>query len=306
MASTPGTIRVAEERPTTRVCAVCHGWNVEPLFERDGYAFYQCANCDVVSYSGVEMLTRTEPLFPAEYFTEGGSGYPGYIADERAHRKQARIYLRRLAAHGVSMGRGDALFEVGCAAGFFLDEARMRGWRVAGCDVSATMVAHARERLGLDVVHGEFLDTPLAAGATSVVAMFSVLEHLPAPLQVEERVYDMLRPGGHLVIETWNRRAALPHLMGPSWHVYAPPETLFYHSKRSLRALFGADRWDLVGMRPAVKWISVRHGLAALERVSATAVGVARRVLGQGSTDLAVPYVFGDLVFSVFRKRATA
>lgn len=304
MASTPGTIRFSEWT-TARVCAVCHGWDVQPLFEREGYAFYRCASCDVASYSGVEMLSRTEPLFPAAYFTEGGSGYPGYIADEWAHRKQARVYLDRLASAGVSRRRGDAVFEVGCAAGFFLDEARKRGLRVSGCDVSATMVAHAREQLGLDVVHGEFLDLPLAPGSFDVVAMFSVLEHLPAPLQVEEQVHDMLRPGGYLAVETWDRGAALARLMGASWHVYAPPETLFYHSRRSLRALFGPDRWDVVAMRPAVKWISVRHGLAAMERVSATAVRVARRVLGQGSTDLALPYVFGDLVFSVFRKRAT-
>jgi hypothetical protein len=91
--------------------------------------------------------------------------------------------------------------------------------------------------------------------------------------------------------------------------VYAPPTTLFYHSPRSLRTLFSAERWELVTYRSALKWISLHHGLSALERVSVAAkrvADVARRAAGHGSSSLALPYALGDLVFSVFRRRESA
>jgi SAM-dependent methyltransferase len=285
---------------------VCHAWDVQPLFERDGYEFVHCPSCDVVLYDGVANVTHNDHLFPPEYFTEGGAGYPDYIADSGVHRLQARTYLRRLEHLGVPLEPADRVFDVGCAAGFFLNEASTLGLNGSGCDVSETMVSHARDRLGLDVVRGEFLDVPYAPESFGLLTMFSVLEHLPCPSRVEERAFDMLRPGGYLALETWNRRSLLARVMGAGWHVYAPPTTLFYHSQQSLRALFGPDRWDLVAYRPAVKWISLRHGMAALERVSGLArrvVGVARRATGDGSTTVAVPYALGDLVFAVFRRR---
>jgi SAM-dependent methyltransferase len=289
------------------MCPVCHHLDIEPLFERDGYAFLRCPSCDVVLYDGVESVTHNDHLFPPEYFTAGGAGYPDYLADERVHRLQARKYLRRLAHLRAPLRPGTRLFDVGCAAGFFLDEARKLGLEVSGCDVSVPMVAHARQQLGLNVVRGEFLDLPYTPMSVDLVSMISVLEHLPRPSRVEERLFDMLRPGGYVAIETWNRRSLLAQVMGSGWHVYAPPTTLFYHSPQSLRTLFSAERWEPVAYRSALKWISLHHGMAALERVSTVAkraVDIARRAAGDGSTALAVPYALGDLVFSVFRRRA--
>jgi SAM-dependent methyltransferase len=291
------------------MCPVCHGMHIDPLFERDGYVFLRCPSCDVVLYDGVESVTHTDHLFPPEYFTEGGAGYPDYLADEGVHRLQARTYLQRLAHFQAPLGRGARLFDVGCAGGFFLDEARKLGLEVSGCDVSAPMVAHGRDQLGLDIVRGEFLELPFAPMPVDIVTMIGVLEHLPQPSRVEERLFDMLRPGGYLAIETWNRRSLLARVMGTGWHVYAPPTTLFYHSPRSLRTLFSAERWELVTYRSALKWISLHHGLSALERVSVAAkrvADVARRAAGHGSSSLALPYALGDLVFSVFRRRESA
>jgi SAM-dependent methyltransferase len=293
---------------SARVCPVCQATRVHRLFERDGYDFYRCDACDVVLYGGVESVTHNDHLFPPEYFTEGGAGYPDYLADEGVHRLQARTYLRRLARVGVPLKPGDRMFDIGCAAGFVLDEARKRGLEVTGCDVSSTMVAYGRDRLGLSIAQGEFLDVPCAPASVDLVMMMAVIEHLPCPVQVEARVFDMLRPGGYLAVEMWDRRSVLARVMGKSWHAYAPPTTLFFHSRQSVCTLFKPERWELVAYRPAVKWISLRHGMAALERVSGVAKRVVdgvRRVAGDGSTVLAAPYALGDLVFVVFRKRAT-
>jgi SAM-dependent methyltransferase len=307
MSATLGA-RVSLEHLAAGVCPVCHGSDVELLFARDGYEFLRCPSCDVVLYEGVEGVTHNEHLFPPEYFTQGGAGYPDYLADEEVHRRQARTYLRRLEHRGVPLAPGSHVFDVGCAAGFFLDEARRIGFEVSGCDVSATMVAHARDRLALRVAHGEFLDVPGPRTPVDLLTMFGVLEHLPSPQRVEARAFEMVRPGGYLAIETWNRRSLLARAMGAGWHVYAPPTTLFYHSEQSLRTLFHPERWELVAFRPAVKWISLHHGMAALERVSDVArrvVDLARHATSDGSAALAVPYALGDLVFVVFQRRAT-
>src|SRR5205807_2536757 len=96
---------------------------------------------------------KLEALYSAEYFTEGGAGYPGYIADERTHRHQARSYLKKIGRLGARPG---ALLDIGCAAGFFLDEARRRGWDVRGCELSEYAQTYARDTLALDVARAGF------------------------------------------------------------------------------------------------------------------------------------------------------
>ena len=64
-------------------------------FMKNGYPIHRCATCEVVFSSRPPGGEKLEELYSAEYFTEGGAGYPDYIADERTHRRQARSYLKK-------------------------------------------------------------------------------------------------------------------------------------------------------------------------------------------------------------------
>ena len=125
-------------------------------FMKNGYPIHRCATCEVVFSSRPPGGEKLEELYSAEYFTEGGAGYPDYIADERTHRRQARSYLKKIEKLGMPPGR---LLDVGCAAGFFLDEARQAGWEVSGCELSEYAERHAVRALNLDVMRAGFLDT---------------------------------------------------------------------------------------------------------------------------------------------------
>src|SRR5438105_1315272 len=100
------------------------------------------------------LLFRAQPpddeaiqdIYDARYFRDqpGDSdrhGYADYLADESLHRANARRRIHLLSAHTRRPGR---LLDVGCAAGFFVDEAGRAGWDASGIDVSATMVDWGR------------------------------------------------------------------------------------------------------------------------------------------------------------------
>jgi SAM-dependent methyltransferase len=284
-------------------CPVCGGGPLDRMFELHGFEFVACRACDLALYRGAEHIERSDDLFPTAYFTEGGAGYTDYLADAATHRRQARVYLRRLADLGIRAGPGRRAVDVGCAAGFFMAEARAAGWDVTGCDVSEFVVRHARVTLDLDVVCAGFLDAPFEPHSFDLVTMFGVLEHLPQPRRVVERVYELLRQGGAIAIETWNRQALVARGLGARWHVYAPPSCLWYHSDRSLRRLFPTDRWRALRYGAAPKCISVRHALSALSYMSPRLAAAARRVFDRPAfRDKSVPYAMGDLVFAVFQR----
>jgi SAM-dependent methyltransferase len=273
------------------------------LFTKNGYPIYRCNECEIGFHPTRPTPETLAQLYSKTYFSGGGfEGYPDYVGDERVHRRQAAWYLNRLRRLGLS---GGDLLDVGCAAGFFVDEAGRGGWRAAGCDISDYAVGHARTVLKLNVVRSHFHDLDVAPASLDVVTLWSVIAHLPDPRAVEAKLHTMLRRGGHVVIETSDRAALAARLLGARWHLCSPPSVLFFHNRSSLQRLFDPSRWRLVSYRPAVKWISVDHALSRLEHragsrlLRAILKGVRRTPLGR----MDVPYALRDIRIVVFQKR---
>jgi SAM-dependent methyltransferase len=239
--------------------------------------------------------------YDAGYFTDPHREYGDYLGEEAVHRRQARYYLGVLRSMGITGGR---LLDVGCATGFFLDEAHQAGFEVVGCDLSAFAVAHASQVLGLDVVQGDFLEVDLLPHSFDIITLFNVLEHLPDQRAVARKLAELLRPGGVLVVETWDYRALVARALGGHWHDWAPPFVLYYYTKRTLAVLFGSPRWAMVGYRHGTKWISVRRALEVLGRAPLGVIaGAAERLSRTRAARVLAPYHMGDLVLAVLRRR---
>jgi SAM-dependent methyltransferase len=272
---------------------------------KNGYSIHRCAVCEVAFLTRPPAPDLLPSLYSVEYFTEGGAGYRDYNGDERAHRRQARNYLQKLSKLGIAPG---SLIDIGCASGFFLDEARQQGWKVSGCDFSEYAHRHAQRDLGLDVALLDFLDPRYSPSDQSVdvITMFNVLEHLHNPTGVAAKVFRLLRPGGHLVLETWDPQSLFARMLGPHWPTYAPPTVLHCFTKRTLGRLFDRDRWSLLVYRSAAKWISLEHGLSLLEfeaRNSRWIAGALRAARKSRIGRMSVPYALGDLIFAVIQKK---
>lgn len=293
---------LAEEAGREAVaCPVCGATATDPHLFKNGLAIVRCRVCDVAFHPCSPSLATLADLYAASYFQEGGfEGYPDYLGDERVHRRQARQNLKRLGQLGLSPG---SILDVGCAAGFFLDEARRAGWATAGCDISGYAVGHAREHLGLDVVEGSFVDVDLGGRRFDVITMFSVLAHLPEPKAVLAKLCSTVAPGGYVVVETSNSQALVPRLLGSHWHLCSPPSVLFFHNERSLRRLFHGPHWRQVSYGPAAKWISFEHAVSRLEhRAPARIIAPAMRAVGRSRlARFDVRYPFRDIALAVFQ-----
>jgi SAM-dependent methyltransferase len=273
---------------------------------KNGYPLHRCATCELVFSARPPRGQKLAELYSAEYFTDGGAGYPDYLADERTHRRQARSYLRKIGKLGIAPG---AVLDIGCAAGFFLDEARKQGWSVTGCELSEYAQQHAEQELGLGVARASFLDASFApaSGSFDVATMFNVLEHLPDPKKVERKLFEVVSPGGYLVIETWDPHSLFARLLGSRWPTYAPPTVLYCFTRRALGRLFPQDRWSLVSYRPSTKWISAGHGLSLLEYEAGRTpiAGILRALRRSWVGRVDVPYFLGDLALAIFRRTSS-
>ena len=274
-------------------CRVCGSPRVHELFPVHGVVLRHCDACGV-SFSPPEDEHDDTARYGAGYFTGTGQ-YRDYLRDEATHRRQARRYLRRLRRAGFTGGR---LLDVGCAAGFFLDEARRAGWTVRGVEVSPYASAVARDRFALDVEQASFLDAHLDGAQFDVVTFFNVFEHLERPADVAARLGAIVRPGGMVLIETWDPDSLVARALGRHWHQWDPRFVPYYYSVRTLGLIFDARQWRVKWWSPSAKWISV--GRACEIVAGGLKAGALRRLLERAAVGLLcevdLPYFAGDLV----------
>lgn len=132
----------------------------------------------------------------------GPDYYAAWISRQKSRR--ARMWAARLKILEGLAGRG-RLLDIGCGEGAFLEQARRRGWEVAGTEISAWAAAHAAATLGQDIFCGELREAAYPEAHFDAVTLWHVLEHVTAPRSLLEEVRRVLKPRGVLIVAVPNR-----------------------------------------------------------------------------------------------------
>lgn len=120
-----------------------------------------------------------------------------------------RTDLRRFA-EDVRVGPSDTLADIGCGrGGGGLWVASATGARLIGIDIAEAPLVHARERaraMGRDATfqRGEFESTGLGNASVDAVMSIDALLFTPDKQRALRELRRILRPGGRLVLTSWD------------------------------------------------------------------------------------------------------
>jgi 2-polyprenyl-3-methyl-5-hydroxy-6-metoxy-1,4-benzoquinol methylase len=219
------------ERPACPLCG--GGERRESVYGFAPFAVARCRRCRLwylCPRLAEPIMRRT--YMDDGYFEGGEGGYSSYQAQEPTLRPTFRRFLGELRRRGMTGGR---LLEVGCAYGFFLDEARGFFTHRTGTDYSPAALekAHGRaDRLLLggagEVAAGELFDC---------IACIHVIEHIYDPAGFLRALAGHLRPGGWIVLATPDMGSLWRPLMRHRWPFFKIPEHVTFFDRRTLQEL---------------------------------------------------------------------
>lgn len=237
-------------------------------------------------------------------------GYDDYASLEAGLRRTARARLRRIERILAASGGGSRprrIFDIGCATGVFLDEARRRGWQIRGCDVSGYGVEQTRGR-GIDAAQADAthaFDTCRDA-AFDAITLWDVIEHLPEPAAAIRAAAMHLRPGGVLALSTGDLGSLCARLSGRRWHLLNLPEHLFFFTRTSLRRLLEAHDLRVVRCGYETNWVPLRYVIERLSKTpGANRPGRGRSMAGGRCGRVLLPATLFD-VLGVYAVRTAA
>ncbi|MGB1700214.1 MAG: class I SAM-dependent methyltransferase [Nannocystaceae bacterium] len=146
------------------------------------------------------------------YYDEFATGYDDGrdVGYHKLIDDQAAELVRRV-------GEGKRVLEVGCGTGLVLGRIAKFASEAKGIDLSPGMLAHAKAR-NLDVQEADCTKLPFEDASFDVACSFKVLAHVPDFDAAMAEMVRVVRPGGHLVVDIYNRtsiRYLIKRMFGP-------------------------------------------------------------------------------------------
>jgi SAM-dependent methyltransferase len=183
------------------------------------------------------------------------------VKEEAGRRTTARLILRKLRKYKRGQSR---LLEIGCGAGFLLEEAKKQGWDVYGVEPSKWAADYAKDKLGVKVVNGTLLDTNFSLGYFDVVILSDAIEHLIDPKGILIQIRPLLSPQGMLYISTPNIESLVSSLLKAKWWGFNQFH-LYYFTKDTLRQMLDASGFGVVRWGSFCRTFSFDYWLRKLE-----------------------------------------
>jgi ubiquinone/menaquinone biosynthesis C-methylase UbiE len=135
------------------------------------------------------------------YYDAFAQGY-----DRGRDRGYHKLIDDQAAALVRRVGEARDVLEVGCGTGLVLARVADFARSARGIDLSPGMLEHARAR-GLDVREGSATALPFDDASFDVAYSFKVLSHVPELDRALAEMLRVVRPGGHLVFDIYNRHS---------------------------------------------------------------------------------------------------
>ena len=191
--------KLRDEYHLEKSACPCGGGEGEIISEVDRYGlpltFVLCRSCGTI---------RIDPYLDesslADFYTNYFQQMYGRVPDVESYfLRQSKYGQRVLATVENWLKPGSCVYEVGCGAGGALDVFQRRGYRIAGCDYSAELIAAGKERGVSNIYYGALKDIPGDVKA-DLIYLNHVFEHMNHPLGFLEECKSRLADGGRIVI----------------------------------------------------------------------------------------------------------
>lgn len=248
-------------------CPACEA-PVQPLYADHKDNYFLCRRCCLLRV----WPAPTEEALKSYYADSYEVDHENYIRGVERNGERLLAILTRQS----SVGR---LLEIGCSWGGFLAFAKLRGWNVAGVELSPEPARWAREHEALNVHLGTLASSPfVGCEQFDVVAAWHVIEHFIDPLEFLRQAHSCLRPGGILALRTPNVASLVARMNGRTWEWFGAPAHLTLFSPQGLARLTERAGFHIENIR--TRRGDARNPWLEMVRGTLMGVGAGKRIKG--------------------------
>ncbi len=225
-------------------CNICNGDSTTLVAVQNHYKFVRCLNCGLVYMNPIPENEELNNIYD-HYHQRNGKGADSWELMMKGNFKNtAKMIINKYPS-------GGRLLDIGCGYGHFLKIMSGYDWQVEGIDLSTNTVTHARQ-MGLNVSQATIEDISLPESSFQVITMFYVLEHVVNPSGTLKRAFNLLIPGGLVIIRIPHTTplVSLLSIFRINNNLYDAPFHLYDYSPKVIELLLNKSGFFSIEVMP--------------------------------------------------------
>ena len=237
------------------------GGDYEYHTSRDVFVAVRCAACGLIYLNPRPDVSELQTIYPSNYHAFDFSPEDFGVV----YRVRARLEARRILSWCEGLPDDARILDVGCGDGFHLNLLKRYGnknWRLEGIDLDRRAV-EAAEKSGLKIHAGTIESLDLPKNTCDLALMIQTIEHVEHPENVLSAVFEILKPGGKLVVVTDNTDSIdFKMFKNAYWGGYHFPRHWNLFNRKSLSLLAEKCGFEIAGCTTQVSpvnWVYSIH-----------------------------------------------
>ena len=257
------------------VCALCGADDPRVVFERDvaqEARIVTCGDCGLM-YAD----PRVGPVDHVDYESSEAEGlllgaesdpeHPWRWRNEK-EKEQVRDFAATRAILDGLYPKGGRLVEVGGGFGYLMASFKRDGWDVLGVDPWRELPAFTEKVHGIETIPLTLEDAKLPDASADVVILLHVIEHVPDPVGTLSEINRILKPGGHVVIETPRYDTAMFRMLGARERSVRCEGHIYFFTFETLRKTYEKAGFTEVDTRAVGRTLSMERFLWNVGQIS--------------------------------------
>ena len=219
--------------PNKYPCPICKSTETDAAYEASEHRFYKCRSCHTAYVWPQPTADELAKFYDRYHLSDDVGG----VYDKIETRMRLDFARRIDRIRQATKGNAIRLLDVGCAKGFFVKACVDAGIDAEGCDLSASGVEYAKQKLGVKAMVGDLGTLTDKIEKVDVVSFWATIEHLADPRGMLQSMFEMLKPGGYVFLTTGIGDDWLDRMLPGVCQWYDPPQHLFVFSKPGIHHL---------------------------------------------------------------------
>jgi 2-polyprenyl-3-methyl-5-hydroxy-6-metoxy-1,4-benzoquinol methylase len=229
-------------------CGFCGKKDYKEIYIFSKKKIVRCTACQLMQTFPQPTKKDLEVIYGKTYFnnkdlceplSETIYGYVDYFAERLNKQKGYHSVLTKICSYLETFKiTSKNLADIGSGAGYFLDASVDFEFNPIGLEFSHTAASLCKSRYTFPVyIYKESILEFLPKSSQSVITVFDTIEHLQNPFLFLQDAYQVLAPGGLLVITTMDSRSFVSVFLGKRLEDFRRIlEHLWFFDRKTLRA----------------------------------------------------------------------
>lgn len=233
-------------------CRICNSTRISLVYKTEDLFIFKCLNCKAV-FLGNQLDEKTiKSLY----------GYYGHSTFSDRISPTTKLHYERLLDSFKRQRKNNAIIDVGCGAGHFMQCAAEKNWKIDGTEISDEAIKIARGKRQ-NVIKGDIASLDLEKEKYDIATLFELIEHVFDPEGMIKKLSYIVRSGGLVYMTTPNYNSITRRILGNRWGIFHK-EHIFYFTPRDLAQLLNKHGFKIKSVR--TENLSLREALRVFKR----------------------------------------